>query len=183
MTIAFFINQIMEGFYEPSRRYSHCSAVAQGKWYNFGGKLHDGGSSQNVIEEFDPVDKVWKQHRTTGDFPPGYFGSAAASIQSKFYLFGGLSDEGYFNTLHELDIDGFVWTRLDPRNQDGICPIAKVDSAMISFDKRLLVTFGGKGISTAHILTDSLYASNPGSSDSGLVWTNELLCFDVTTSK
>ena len=173
-----------DGFYEPTERYLHCSAVVKGKWYNYGGKLlRDPGSSPDVIEEFDPVQQVWKQHQTSGEPPPGNIGSVAAAIHSKFYVFGGLNEKAYCNTLHELDIESLEWTRLEPRNQDGVCPIPKIGAGMVSFDNVLLVTFGGKGISRAHILPHALYASNPDSSDTGLVWTNELLCFNTKTSK
>ena len=177
--------ETMQGdFYEPLKRYLHCSAVVQNKWYNYGGCLQrDPGCSPAVIEEFDPVQQVWKQHQTFGDPPPGYIGSAAAAIHSKFYVFGGLSVKAYYKTVYELDVESFLWTRLDPRNQDGVCPIPKIGAGMVSFDNKMLVTFGGKGISTAHVQRRSLYARNPDSCDTGLVWTNELLCFDTIKSK
>lgn len=176
-------------FYEPSKRYLHCSAVVQKKWINYGGKLqNDEGLSPSVIEEFDPIQKVWRQRQTFGDCPPGYIGSAAASIGSKFYVFGGLNEKEYFNTIHQLDFRTFEWIRLDPSNTDGVCPIPKIGAGMVSFDNRLLVTFGGKGISTFHVMENALFVRNSNRSEddplsSDVVWTNELLYFDVTTSK
>ena len=154
----------MDPSYEPEPRYQHCSALVQDKWYNYGGMTSDGKRcSPDVIEEFDPAHQVWKQHPTHGDTPPGYIGSAATSIGSKFYHFGG----SFHNTISELDVSTFKWKKLEPTNEDGICPIPIMDAEMIAFDNRLLVIYGGKGITP----------------DGETTWTNQLLCFDIETSK
>ena len=175
----------MESFYEPLERFLHCSAKLISNWLVYGGKLFkdDKGYSPSVIDEFDLGLISWKQRETRGDPPPGYIGSAAASIGSKFYVFGGLSAKGYFNTINELDIGDYTWKLLEPSNEDGVCPIPKIGAGMVSFDDRLLVTFGGKGVSTAHVLDHALYVKDPKGADDSIVFTNELLCFDVVTSK
>ena len=168
-------------FYEPTPRHLHCSALVEDKWYNYGGKLNNVyQSSPSVIEEFDPARRVWKQHPTHGDTPPGYIGSAATSIGSKFYHFGGFCGEKFHNTISELDVSTFQWKKLEPTNEDGICPIPKMDAGMISFDNRFLVVYGGKGISESSYQRHALYVS---SSCEETAWTNELHYFDVTTSK
>lgn len=175
----------MEGcFYEPSKRYLHCSALVGERWYTYGGKLENPhGQNPSVVEEFDPTQKVWKQHQTFGETPPGYIGSAAASIRSKFYVFGGLNEKDYFNSLHELDVKNFEWSKLEPRNVDGVCPIPKIGAGMVSFDNRFLVIYGGRGVSRFHVQKHALYVRSSGCADGDLVWTNELLCFNIDTSK
>ena len=164
----------MDPSYEPEPRSQHCSAPVQDKWYNYGGITSDGGTtndgkrcSPDVIEEFDPAHQVWKKHPTHGDTPPGYIGSAAASIGSKFYHFGGSCGGEMHNTISELDVSTFQWKKLEPTNEDGICPIPKMDAGMIAFDNRVLVIYGGKGVTP----------------DGEATWTNQLHCFDIETSK
>ena len=158
----------MDASYEPKPRYVHCSALVQDKWYNYGGVTSDDDKkkySPSIIEEFDPARQVWKQHPTYGDTPPGYIGSAATSIGSKFYHFGGFCGGKLHNTISELDVNTFHWKKLEPTSTDGICPIPKMDAGMISFDNRVLVTYGGKGITR------------------GKARTSQLHCFDIETSK
>ena len=159
----------MDVSYEPEPKYQHCSALVQDKWYNYGGKLNsvDESTSPSAIEEFYPAHRVWKQHPTHGDTPPGYIGSAATSIGSKFYHFGGFCGEKFHNTISELDVNTFQWKKLESINEDGICPIPKMDAGMIAFDNRVLVIYGGKGITP----------------DGEVTWTNQLHCFNTETSK
>ena len=124
--------------------------------------------SPSVIEKFDPAHQVWKQHPTHGDAPSGCIGSAATSIGSKFYHFGGFSGKKFHNTISELDVSTFQWQKLEPTNEDGTCPIPKMDAGMIAFDNRVLVIYGGKGVV---------------GKGSNTAWTNELHCFDIITRK
>ena len=183
------------GFYEPTERFLHCSAKVENKWTVYGGGKfqQDEGRSPSVVEELDLATASWRQRQTKGDPPPGYIGSAAASILSKFYVFGGLSAEGYFNTVHELDFNDYMWRRLDPSNTDGVCPIPKMGAGMVAFDNKLLVTFGGKGVSKDIMKVRqtpdqdwkvyALHVQDPRGADDNLVFTNELLCFNIETSK
>ncbi len=172
-------------YYEPHPRYLHAGVLVENKWFNYGGKIqceYENNFDVSKLEEYDPAVQRWTTHETTGEPPLGYIGSAASSIGSKLYIFGGRGEKQCYNTVHELDVNELEWRLLKPENEDGVCPIPKYGAGMISFDNRLLVTYGGIGSSPASYKEHALYVGDRRSSVES-VWTNELLCFDINKSK
>jgi hypothetical protein len=77
----------------PARRYATAAAVLDGKVYIAGG-IERGGTADRVgarMEEYDPDARIWTR-RTP--MPTARAFAAAAVIQGKVFVFGGLDDAG-----------------------------------------------------------------------------------------
>ena len=184
--------------YEPAARFQHSGAVASdGKFYSYGGRfghIKPGSSCykakdelrrretsssvvRTTINRFDAATERWHCLPTSGNPPPGRIGVACAVIGTKFYVFGGRSRNRLFSTLSELDLDTMMWKELEPLSPPENTPMAKMGAAMLSFDNRYLIVYGGYGApaATPGRVQGVEYVSDPGKG----VWTNEMHCFDL----
>ena len=167
---------------EPQPRGSHCTATVGGMSYTWGGSLVTyPDSDSDVVHCFHADDENWIKRPTTGEPPPGFVGAACTVIGFFVYIFAGHNGEDYFNSIHRLDTRSFVWSLLEPGNPED-APMCKSNAAMTSYNGKILVTIGGYGPLPKNRANGVEYVPDPESS-SGDGWTNELVCFDITTSK
>lgn len=158
---------------EAPRRHSHCSAVVEGRWYNYAGIPK---TSRNSIHVFDPVSETWQQFSTHGTPPPGFMYKACTAIGSNMYTFAG----SYTTYIHQLDVRTLIWTELKPVNAKE-APMDKYDATMVSYAETVLVTFAGRGFVPEYLRPGVDYVLNPDDEDECV--SNELCCFEINSSE
>ncbi|CAG8738000.1 12472_t:CDS:1, partial [Acaulospora morrowiae] len=89
---------------------------------------------------------------TTGDIPPPLVGSSTVVIGTHLYLFAGrlVSSRRMTNELYMLDLETFVWTKIQDNNQQA--PKARYFHSSNQY-KNSIIVFGGMGYSKS---SDSL---------------------------
>ena len=125
----------------PSPRAFHCAWKYDEKMWIFGGYgdppigyLNDYGDFtrfdsneffNNQLLSYDPFIETWTNVRSFGDVPAPRAYASSAIINSKVYLHGGGDpyDVPYRDHLYELDMQSFIWTRIEttglrPNGQD-----------------------------------------------------------------
>lgn len=170
--------------YEPQGRYYHCSVLIEQKLYTYGGHFGAAGTSSHpptVVEAFDLTTERWEQLQTSGTPPPGFIGTACAAIGPCLYTFAGHNKRQFFNTICQLDTRNLTWMKVIAVNpQDA--PMAKKESAMVSYLGRILVTFAGYGPFPINRQRGVEYVAIPDR-DNRQGWCNELCCFDLHSSE
>ena len=93
------------------------------------------------LEVCDLESMEWQQQKTHGsDIPILGKGTLSAVSGQHLYIFGGLDDEDYRDTLYRLDLESLTWTRLSKKNG----PSARSYGGMVAH-RQSLVIFGGIG--------------------------------------
>ena len=166
---------------EPPPRHNHCTATVGGVSYTWGGYLDTyPDRDSDVVHCFHADDENWIKWPTTGEPPPGFYSAACTVVGFFVYIFAGYNGEEFFNSIHRLDTRSFVWSLLEPGNPED-APMCKFGAAMTSYNGKILVTIGGYGPLPKNLANGVEYL--PDTDVSGDGWTNELVCFDITTSK
>ena len=167
--------------YEPKPRYSHCSALVEGKWITYGGVGSDGGRADppTSINVFDPDREEWTQMTTSGSPPSGVVDAACVAVGPLLYHIGGLDEGADYNTVHCLDTTTMEWRELQPANPQA-APMKKFGLAGISYGS-IIVTVGGCGVLPTNRHPGVEYIPHPESEGEG--WTNEVVCYDTEQSE
>ena len=166
---------------EPQGRFSHCSAIVDGKQYTYGGHCGAGGSpTLTAVHVFNNVTELWQETPTSGEPPPGFMGASCASISPNIYHFGGTGSGGYHNTIHQFDTRVLRWNPVTTTNPKE-APMTKGDAGIISYREKLLVISGGYGELTDQSLPGREYVPDPDREGEG--YTNEVHCFHVDSSE
>ena len=172
----------MENRYEPCSRFWHSAASAEGLVYIRGGNTADFNSENcrqqlaKTIEQFDPINDIWRQLTTKGAPHPGLSAVACASFGGYLYTFGGFDGEQLHCTLSQLELNTLTWSQLSTVAEDG--PMRKDATGMVHFDSSKLAVIGGYGHLGGPIQPGSLFVPNQRFAD-GTGWTNEIHIFDV----
>ena len=165
--------------HEPVGRWSHCSAIVDGKQYTYGGHFGAGGSPPlSTVEIFNLVTEQWQQMTTTGEMPPGQIGASCAAVATSVYYFGGRDEDNIYNTLHCLEINKLIW-RATPAVNPHEAPMLKMNAAMLVYGNTLIIS-GGYGVLPQNP-NPNKYIPDPDRKGEG--WTNELHCFHVDSSE
>eukprot|EP00440_Ansanella_granifera_P005341 gb/GFBE01005794.1/.p1 GENE.gb/GFBE01005794.1/~~gb/GFBE01005794.1/.p1 ORF type:complete len:610 (+),score=97.38 gb/GFBE01005794.1/:1-1830(+) len=110
---------------KPVRRTSHAAAAdANGRVYIFGGYDADGNflndlwmlktSPSPADGQETPPEAFWARHVPTGEVPEAREGHSLTLVDRKLLLFGGYTESGHdVNDVHQYDIAGQQWTKLD----------------------------------------------------------------------
>ena len=171
--------------HEPSPRWAHCSALAEGQVYVFGGRTKDFTQKKkelsSTLHSFDPCIESWNQPAVaTGnkEFPLGLYASACASTGHHVYVYGGWDGTEWQGSLHKLNCKTMKWTKLSTGDNG---PMKKSRCGLvIYYDK--LVLFGGYGCHSGSIQRgEEFVQSKKFGYPRG--WTNELHIFDLKQSK
>ena len=165
--------------YEPTARWGHCTAVVNGRLLMYGGTDSDGQTHDeppSVVEIFE--DGTWKSILTTGELPEGYVGLTATAVADTLFTFAGVGGErSYSNKLFALRTVSLEWNELHPVNPDE-APSAKVQSAIIAFQRNILCTFGGNGPLPTSPYPGAEYVAKEDEDGEGC--NNELACYDLS---
>ena len=166
---------------EPQGRFSHWSAIVDGKQYTYGGHCGaDGFPPLSTVEILDLVTEQWQQMTTTGEAPPGHMNASCAAVGSYLYHFGGRDGSNYYNSMHCLQISKLMWIAVPLANNQET-PMLKSGAAMIVYSNNLLVA-GGYGL-LPELSDPEKYVLNPDPGYEGEGWTNEVHCFHVDSSE
>ncbi|KAJ3108507.1 hypothetical protein HK100_003425 [Physocladia obscura] len=101
-------------------------------------------------ETFVSIDAIQTSKQSTHYKPPApRVGASLVYFNSTAYLFAGASHEdGYFNSIHALNLESRVWKAIKPRSK--FKPIARYDHLSLIVDQRLrqtdskqMLVFGG----------------------------------------
>ena len=168
---------------EPQGRFSHWSAIVDGKQYTYGGHCGTGGFPiLTSVHIFNNVTELCQETPTSGEPPPGFYGASCATIGPNIYHFGGVGSGGNYNTIHQFDTRVLRWNQLTATNTEE-APAAKYNARMLSYHGNLLVISGGKGYSPNKHLPGREYVPDPDQEYEGEGWTNEVHCFHVDSSE
>ena len=168
--------------YEPKPRWSHCSALVEGKWIAYGGDFGANGGlagPPTSVDVFDPDREEWTQITTSGTPPSGVHGAACVAVGPLLYHIGGFGEGGYCNTVHCLDTTTKEWRELKLSNPQE-APMKKSRLAGTSYGNTIVTVGGGGDISTNHH-PGVEYTPNPEYEGEG--WTNEVVCYDTEQSE
>ncbi|EFJ04563.1 hypothetical protein SELMODRAFT_432297 [Selaginella moellendorffii] len=141
---------VMKGTH-PSPRDSHSSTAVGSKLYVFGGT--NGTSLLNDLFVLDTATTTWGKPDVFGDVPASREGHSASLIGDNLFVFGGCgkssdpSEEEYYNDLHVLNTNTFVWKKI---STTGVSPIPQ-DSHTCSFYKNCFVVMGGEDGDNAYL--------------------------------
>ena len=166
---------------EPQGRFSHCSAIVDGKQYTYGGDLGaDGTPPLSTVEIFDLVTEQWQQMPTTGEVPPGHIGASCAAVTTYIYHFGGRDGSNYYNTIYSLEISKLIWratTAVNPHE----APMSKCNAAMLVYGNTLVIS-GGVGVLPQNP-NPNMYIPHPDPDYEGQGYTNEVHYYNIDSSE
>ena len=95
----------------------------------------------NFVDVFDTATRLWWHYTTTGDVPPGDYGSSLCPWENQFiFLFGAYNGLNFSSTLYRLNVETFEWTKIEPNTPTLPLPSARV--GMVDYHQHLCV-FGG----------------------------------------
>ena len=95
----------------PTPRWSHTSAVVNGKIYVIGGGTSEPGDVMlSVTEVYDPATNMWTRK---ADMPTarGWMSPSSSVLDGKIYVFGGWDGSKTISTVEEYDPVTDVWIR------------------------------------------------------------------------
>lgn len=100
----------------------------------------------NEIWVYDQIIEKWIKKTCTGetsndDVPLERSGASGTVIGRHLYMFGGYSEEGNLNTLHQLDLHNLKWRHLQPA---GPLPLPSDKSVCWEYQEKLYL-FAGYG--------------------------------------
>ena len=167
---------------EPHSRFWHSAVSVQGKIYVRGGSTPkfdtDEGKRElaTTIEEYDSVNQVWHQLKTTGTFHPGLSAVACTAFGDYMYAYGGSDGSELHAVLSQLDMKTLVWTQLSLEAGDG--PMRKDACGIVYFDGNKLAVIAGYADPSGPIQQGSTFILNEFFNE-GSGWTNEFHVFDI----
>ncbi|XP_024523079.1 nitrile-specifier protein 5 [Selaginella moellendorffii] len=141
---------VMKGTH-PSPRDSHSSTAVGSKLYVFGGT--DGTSPLDDLFVLDTATNTWGKPDVFGDVPAPREGHSASLIGDNLFVFGGCgkssdpSEEEYYNDLHVLNTNTFVWKKI---STTGVSPIPR-DIHTCSSYKNCCIVMGGENSGNAYL--------------------------------
>lgn len=99
--------------------------------------------SSNDITVCSLFDEKWTLVETTGEKPDKVYGQAMVRHGRSVLVYGGTSGFEYTSSLHRLDIDTMVWTKIKPNNSVEELPRPRYRHEMVVHDDELFVVGGG----------------------------------------
>ena len=164
---------------EPVGRYTHWSAIVDGKQYTYGGYCGAGGSpTLTTVNIFDPTTELWQQTPTSGEPPPGFQGASCCVIGLQLFHFGGYDGSNMYNTVHILSTTDLSWSATTSTHMQE-APMRKTGGAMLENANKLVVS-GGYG-NLPELSDPDKYVPDPDREGEG--YTNEVHCFHVDSSE
>ncbi len=161
----------MDAPVEPSPRWRHFSAAADGRHYLWRG--YGPGEGSNIIAVCDPSTELWNLLPTTGPLPPGEHGGCSVCVGRCLFTFGGKEEFSYFNDISKLHLDTLQWTKVQT---SGSPPMKKTSCGLVRVNETNLCCFGGQGIE-GPTQPGSTFTKSEAASGSG--YTNEFHFFDT----
>jgi len=125
----------------PIKKYSHCSAVVDGKIYIIGGQILTGEDVNETIqvvgsiEVYDPLTDTWDTTRTNMPTPRSH--SACVAIDKKIYVIGGTNWEDSFdegNILEVYDTETDTWD-----TNKALMPTIRIGCRAVVFENKIFV--------------------------------------------
>ena len=177
-----------EGWYEPSGRTVHSTAVVGESLFLWAGtqdeapRVHDSAEKQRFLSQVDVFHLQrgnWEQQTTSGKPPLGVWGYACVAVDSDLHYFGGGCGhvDCYHNSVHKLSTSSLQWRVLAPTAMESRGPMKKSLCGMVAFkdeEEDFLFVVGG-------------YGPTPSSHHSGAQYqynrTNEQHMFSLIKSK
>ena len=172
---------------EPHPRFWHSAVSWEGKVYVRGGSTPkfdtDEGKRELVstLEQYDPINQVWRQLTTTGTFHPGLSAVACVTYGDHLYTYGGFDGRDVCGMLSQLNLRTLVWARLSQEAAAG-GPMRKDACGMAHFGGDKLAVIGGYADPSGPIQAGSSFVLNERFND-GSGWTNEFHVFDIGKGK
>nr|Q8H4D4.1 RecName: Full=tRNA wybutosine-synthesizing protein 2/3/4; Includes: RecName: Full=tRNA wybutosine-synthesizing protein 3 homolog; Short=tRNA-yW-synthesizing protein 3; AltName: Full=tRNA(Phe) 7-((3-amino-3-carboxypropyl)-4-demethylwyosine(37)-N(4))-methyltransferase; Includes: RecName: Full=tRNA wybutosine-synthesizing protein 2 homolog; Short=tRNA-yW-synthesizing protein 2; AltName: Full=tRNA(Phe) (4-demethylwyosine(37)-C(7)) aminocarboxypropyltransferase [Oryza sativa Japonica Group]BAC20692. len=122
----------------PSPRMGHTITVVGNDIYVVGGRS---GPSEilNDIWVLERSNNRWSKVDCSGDFFRPRHRHAAAAVDRKVYVFGGLSDDGLCSCMNIMDTASIQWNVISP---DDKWPCARHSHSLVSYGSKLFL-FGG----------------------------------------
>ena len=173
--------------YQPSPRFSHCTAQVGEKSFLWGGHTHDFsmGGRKTLASELNTIDsfsETWTKKTVTGVPPPGLCGGGFAVVAETLYHFGGNDGYSPYSSLHSLNTVTLEWRELQSKNPADQ-PMTKVAHGMVTYHEETVgvtsvAVLAGYGKPTTPVQPGSTFIQN--TNDSGWGWTNEFHLFNLT---
>lgn len=168
---------------QPQPRFWHSAFSVHGRIYVRGGSTAhfdtDEGKRElaTTIEEYDPINHVWCQHKTVGAYHPGLSAVACTAFGDYMYAYGGSDGSELHAVLSQLDMKTLVWVQLSVEALDG--PMKKDACGIVLYDTDKLAVIGGYADPYGRIQEESTFVVNEFFND-GSGWTNEFHVFNIT---
>jgi len=122
----------------PSVRQSITGNSVKGKIVFIGGQTSLTTRFDEIFV-FDPEPKVFSKIKTKKNSPPKFARHAAATVDTKIYMFGGFDGFNQFFGLQIFDFETSTWTIPDIK---GKSPIARTNHTLVYLNNKLYL-FGG----------------------------------------
>ena len=132
--------QTMDAPVEPPACASAFSVEAGGLHYSWRGWGRE--KTITSIGVYDVHTEQWTLRSTTGPSPPGRWDGGCAIIMNHLYIFGGFNKPEWFNDLHKLNLDTFIWSKVHLKHTS-IWPKPKQGCVLVPVDGERLICFGG----------------------------------------
>ena len=173
-----------KSLYEPKPRYRHFAGAQGGECIIFAGRTIDFDKTKEelsfTVELFDQYLEQWRELKTSGSPPKGFYGGGhCASPSGDLYVYGGHDGSSRHGGLYELS--SLKWSQLSEES-DVTGPMKKVGSRMIYFNKKKVAVIGGYGPPPASLQPGATFIKDKCSTR-GNGWTNEILTFNVDECK
>ena len=169
---------------EPKPRYRHFAGALGGECIIFAGRTKDFDETKeelsSTVELFDQYLEQWRQLKTTGSSPKGFYGGGCcASPSGDLYVYGGHDGSSRHGGLYKLS--SLKWSQLSGES-DVTGPMKKVGCRMVCFNKKKIAVVGGYGPPSASLQPGATFIKDKRSTR-GNGWTNEILTFSVDECK
>uniref|UniRef100_J3MLB2 tRNA wybutosine-synthesizing protein 2/3/4 n=1 Tax=Oryza brachyantha TaxID=4533 RepID=J3MLB2_ORYBR len=125
----------------PSPRMGHTVTVVGHDIYVVGGR---GGPSEilNDVWVLESTKNIWSNVDCTGDLLRPRHRHAAAAVDHKLYVFGGLSDDGICSCMNIMDTESTQWNVI---SSDEKWPCARHSHSLVSYGSKLFMLGGHDG--------------------------------------
>lgn len=98
----------------PSKRMQHTASYVNGKIYLIGGDVDQYGTHTNMIEEFDPYTRVFREVTPTNSVTAPWNIHTASVVNGKIYLAGGSLNTGLNQAVQIYDPAANTWESITP---------------------------------------------------------------------
>ena len=128
----------------PTPRADHTAiAISETKMLVFGGRSMASGFLRYLNDAYildtSSTPPTWEKLYTTGPKPGVRSGHTAVVHQNKMYVFGGQSDQGYYNDLFALDLGNYHWEKV---KSVGKLPEPRAGHVAVIHGDRIFITCG-----------------------------------------
>jgi len=127
----------------PIPRYAACVWTVEEDVVLFGGICEEGNLLNDVhlLRKYSSSERNWQQVQCTGTTPRKRSCVADTRVGNIAYVFGGEGEDYFFNDLHTLNLNTFVWVKV---SQKGDVPSVRSGATLTAVDGQNLFLCGGE---------------------------------------